>query len=328
MSTINNGLTLQTVSEYLANTNASTVSMDKTLVDTLLFQATNLINDICKRQLKSTNYSQDIRSDISYSDFFTNIEGYNTDFYVQGNRPQFNESYGPNIIVLNQYPITSFNACKNRSIGNVGIDTNVISVAYLTISDVSVDLKWYDNTGLVHNVSILMATYLTIGAIATQVQLNSGWTFNISSQYVNLPSSYLYQNTISVVGFNNNINAAVPLALQYKIENDRKIIFNDTMDDVLLQYTAGYTYPIDNSDNTAVVTQGNVPQALKLVCQYIASDIFNFIAGTNDPTGHSANMLKSENIKDYGYTKFDGCTIDRIAEKYRQLLIPYILLAL
>lgn len=322
--------TLSSVYEYQQHLGVTLTSAQQTQIEGLLVYATQAIQNVCKHNLENQSYLQWYKTDIGVDSEYNNSTwGYNTDYYITGNRPQFSEVYGANVIVLNQWPITSISVLKANEIGYITADSNSITVANLTTSATGMLLNWYDTTGTLHSNTTSYTLSKTISAVKSSVEANSGWSFNIYSGYENIPSSNIKQCYTSLDKNNSPVQAAVPYALQFTIENDRKLIFNDYVDNALLSYSAGYTYPIDNAGHTALVTAGNVPQELKLACIYVASDLLSFINGSGLGDGGVAlNLVKSENLGDYSYQKFDNSTLSEIAIKYQSLYDTYVLHAI
>jgi hypothetical protein len=325
---------LASVSQYNALVNfKNPAASNIPNIQMALNYATAGMECLTKRNLQSQLYNYWYRSDINYSDFFTNIEGYNTDYYVQGNRPQYNESYGPNIVVLNQYPITSICAYRSFSIGFI---SSTAIIANISISDTlgNMVVNTYDNSGNMSTVNIAFATYKTVGAVVAQVNAIPGWNFNVSAPYLNLPSIFLRSIYATVSASNQEISAAVGYnPFKFTIQGDRKVIFNDVVDESLIQYVAGYIWPVDNSGNTALAIAGNVPLELQQACILAASDILSMIYP--DGTTPNPNMLKSEKLGDYEYDKYNqngkygwNSNFGSIYEKYQPLIESHILKAL
>jgi hypothetical protein len=104
--------------------------------------------------------------------------------------------------------------------------------------------------------------------------------------------------------------------------------------DMLIKYDAGYTVATDNAGHTALVTAGNVPGDLLTVVCYVANDLQTLASGSESSTtgGIPSNLLKSETIGDFSYTRFDaGSTssfkstsvVNAVVNKYADLLDRY-----
>ena len=326
--------TLATVYQYnnfINNKVNNTSVINSNTIDMALTYATTGIESVCKRNLQQQNYNYWYRSDLNYSDFYSNLEGFNSDFYIVGNRPQYAEAYGENIIVLNEYPITKIAIFRADEIGN--IKSSAI-IANYSVSNTAITLDWWDNNGGNHEQVITFADNPTMSAVQSNVNATSAFTMNIQPPYLNLPSVFLMSKMYGTVSqATQEIVAATNQSpVKFELHDQRKIIANETLEEVLINYTAGYVYPIDLQDHSGLATTGNVPFDLRQACILAASDIIS-LSQPDILSGISPNLLQSEKLGDYTYERAKGDVGNRLAwsgnwgnifEKYRYLIDRYI----
>ena len=290
-----------TVKEYSDVLNKTLTVTEIPVVENYLVYATELVEKYCDRDFAKS----------------THEEWYNQRY-----------SNNRNIVWLESYPINKiYSIGIPQSIGTIQ-NSNVSAV----ISSVSYDsnvfsLNHTDIYGDDITIELLKTANKTLTTLKTNIEANNGWSMVVDTPYVNYPTKLLQpidlvqtKNAKQVyMGVDNDTVAVV------KIFNECGLELNQDVENVYVKYQSGYDVSVDNVDHTAIATQGNVPRDLIYAISYIVNDMLSYANGgiLMENNGISSNMIKSETIGDYSYTKFDKYSVDEIILKYHPLIDRY-----
>lgn len=294
---------IATVLQYSNLLNITSTVAEQTRLEKILPIATELAEKWCYRILSQANYSEWYRQD-----YATEID----------------------TVYTKQYPINQLKMIglpgQVMTIENTDDTISLPVLSVFPTSTIAVSLGWWDALGAEQSVDLLLATYPILSQLVTAIELNTGWTVSMDSKYDNYPTSLLQPLSLVQVGTNKiEVMAAIDNGLVADIIGENEITLSANVDKVFIKYSAGYTVSVDNAGHTAFASVGNVPDDLITAICYIANDLMSYATGiaVHDQAGVSNNMIKSESIGDYSYTKFEKSTLDEIVEKYRHLLERY-----
>jgi hypothetical protein len=271
--------------------------------------------------------SSDYNTATSYSlDFATNIisKYCDRDFEYKTHKEFINSA---SQVFLENYPVVRINSVNPiKELASIQSNAAAITSSISTFSKDSNNLTifYIDENGEDVTEEYDLDNNRTLLELSTNVNSVSH-TITINDVNYN---DYSTKTLINVQGEDtlnsNSIYGAEPESIKVKLnpKTDRTLeIEGFGFGEILVNYVAGYIYPVDNITNTALTIVGNVPADLKLLCMQMASDFSNYFSKITN--NYNNGEMKSESIGDYSYTRFDNDRMTEITSKYFYQLSKY-----
>lgn len=266
---------------------ASMTSEERATIEIYLGYATALIQKYCDRIFGLATYSEWVK------------QPYSSD-----------KQY----IYTTQYPINKVYLVGTAEVCAKVKDNNVSSIMGSFAYDSNVFSKFTTkNDGSDDIVEILASDKKIISALKAELENDSNVSCEVEVGFESYPTAYVkpfgaqnitgdYEAVLEVVK-NSGLTATVDIV------DENCLLLNEVVDKVFVKYSAGYS-------------ASDMPKELVFVCCQVANDLISFATSgsLDENSGISSNMIKSEQISDYSYTKFDDATRDQIITKYTELL--------
>jgi len=244
-------------------------------ISSALILATDILENYCNRNFESTEYIE------------------------------FPTCYSDQYIVVPNYPITKISDISPDLYNGIKISVdNTIYALNYTSDDISITFNTIELDGTETETIILYASAYKMSDLVVDINLITGVTAEIATQYGNEPSKKIKQDNGMILGGQKDwlnfykTDLQMKWSKEYKTDNIIKVnrkLYNE----LYIRYTAGYIFP---DDTVTPTVDGNVPNDLINVCNKLAYTLMNEGAADNLQTG----IYKSEKLGDYAYTKFDN----------------------
>jgi len=282
-------MAIATVTNYSTIFNITPTVSEQAVISSNLDYSTALINNYCHRNIEQATYTEWIDNS-----------------YTSDKEYVYTQEYPINKIYYIGIPSTCAkiqNTNVSATISSISYDSNVFS------------LYWMDILGNDNQVELLASNNKILSTLKTNIEANSGWYCNVESDYVSFPVSFLSKLDIAQVQ-DNEVDIKIAdnndISGQVDIVDEDCIRLNQGFDRIFVKYLAGYT-------------AATMPKELIYVCCQIASDLQSFASGgsIDENSGVVSNLIQSEHISDYSYSKFSNATREEIVVKYDPILSKY-----
>ena len=226
---------------------------------------------------------------------------------------QWLDGDGSDTLFLPQYPINKLKKVTNSihsaiDVVNSGSDTATISSNVSAISLFSID-----TVGTETETDLYFATYANVSSMSTAINNVSTWTATAQNIPTNETSLMRYTKPIYAedalgasvtIGLaSSNISARIAYETNNRIEAIGSV-FPCGRSNIYVEYDAGYTEPVDNSQHSDLTTTGDLPKGLTSIVNRIINDYLKDVSLDGN--------LNSFKLSDYQYTQKDiSSIIDR-----------------
>jgi hypothetical protein len=288
-------VTLYQYSQVMGLDLSSITQAQKDNITNMLIYSTSLVQTYCDRIFAKQTYSEWYKQTYSNDRNFIYTEQYPINRIYTVGIPEYVGELVSNTAVQ----MTSFSLFPDSS--------NVASITY------------FDNNGDNQEITIPLSTSKTLSALKTNIDASNVYTTTIDAKYVNYPSSQIFPQEF---GYEPDLYLPLPTDLKAVKIVENMIELNSAVDNCFIKYNAGYEVAVDNNTNTGLVSVGNMPSDLVSVVCYISNDLLSYVNSKTE-SGINSNLIKSETILDYSYTKFDDSSINDTVERYSNLLTKY-----
>lgn len=261
------------------------------------------------------------------------IESYCDRNFESTRRQTVLNGYSGKYIAVPEYPVTSIYGVYPYLQDTVWLNVanSIFSLNYrVTGTQIVFETVAFDGT--VTTYSYLFATYPQLSDLVAEMNLDiSELTASVATNLSTQPSRLLFQDGGLIIGGQQEYLKSyyVDISNKYLIdtESNNLIIssngFGFGVSNILVDYLAGYIYPVDNALHTALTVAGTVPRELIYVCNRLVAILIK--EQDSDVTQYN---LQSESLGDYSYANvnYDGKTpsaVDAFIQAFKPQLDHY-----
>lgn len=215
---------------------------------------------------------------------------------------------GADHILLERYPITAILGVSISTQDVCDVSYSGGTFASVTINSTTLTLNGINTSGVLTETEFALASYPTIGQLATAIGAVSGWTATVASGRSNEPTGLIKPviGSWCLAPDDMTIECIDETEPAYLVgQTDRMIrrkggsIFPAGISNVLVYYKAGYTMPVDNEAHDALTTAGNVPYDLTMITNQLAKALYD--SGQQD-----IGSADSMSLGDHSFSISDG----------------------
>jgi len=246
---------------------------------------------------------------------------------------EYHDGYGEERLYLKQYPITAVSNLA-WSLANVisvtPTESNVYSVSYSAdATDVDITVNYSNSAS--YTTTFDYATYYTMDLLNTGINALANVSSEVVSTYGNDPS-YLLRPVNGLIRDGNTerfdyFRQDTYFRWTVDPESDNileaNVSFPKGIKNVYVKYTAGYIYPVDNDEHTALTTAGNVPLDLTNAANRLVAIILRDMTA-----GIVSGQYQRENLGDYSYALWNYAgvpksSVEAFMATYKDVLDQY-----
>jgi len=228
---------------------------------------------------------------------------------------------GTSILFLPQYPITRVKRVANGTNSAIKVENSGNDTATISSNSSAITLNSLSATGTETETYLYFTDYANVSSMTTAINNVSSWTATAQNIPTNETSLIQFMKPIyseDALGSDVYISLASSNArfgIAYDSRNSLEMVggaFPCGRRNVYVEWTAGYTLPVDNDQHSALTIEGDLPSGLVLVVNRIVQDVLNNVENDGN--------FKSEKLADYGYTRDD---VKSVVDRYWSDLSEY-----